>query len=405
MKLTVRRLGHLGTGIAEGPDGDIFLPFTLPGEEVEVLADQPLNARILIPSPDRIKAPCPHFRTCGGCSLQHASDDFVAGWKTDMVRKALVAQGLEAAFRPIITSPPHSRRRATFAARRTKKAVLVGFHGRASDQIVAIPSCTLLHPDLMAAQPILAALTRIGATRKGELSLAVARSEAGLDINVTDAKPADGPLLAELGALAQRHKLARLSWNGEVVVTIAPPVQIFGRARVVPPEGGFLQATSEGEAVLVAAVAEAMGGARTIADLFAGSGTFSLPLAKQAEVLAVEGDAAALAALDRGWRNAPGLKPVKTEVRDLFRRPLLPSELGKFAAVVLDPPRAGCKAQAEQLVESGVGRLAMVSCNPVTFARDALILVGGGFRIDWVQVVDQFRWSPHVELVAALTRP
>ena len=404
MKLKVRRLGHHGTGIAEGPDGDIYLPFTLPGEEVEVLDDQSLNARILTPSDDRIKAPCPHFRTCGGCSLQHASDDFVAGWKTEMVRMALVGQGLEGVFRPIITSPPRSRRRATFAARRTKKAVLVGFHGRASDQIMAIPFCTLLHPDLMAAQPILAELTRIGATRKGELSLAVTRSEAGLDINVTDAKPADGPLLAELGTLAQRHKLARLSWNGEVVAAIVSPVQIFGRARVVPPQGGFLQATSEGEAALVAAVAEAVGDAKKIADLFAGSGTFSLPLAERAEVFAVESDAAALAALDRGWRNAPGLKPVETEIRDLFRRPLLPSELGKFAAVVLDPPRAGCKAQVEQLVESGVRRLALVSCNPVTFARDAAILINGGFRIDWVQVVDQFRWSVHIELAAAFRR-
>lgn len=179
----------------------------------------------------------------------------------------------------------------------------------------------------------------------------------------------------------------------------------MGRARVSPPPGAFLQPTPQGEAALVAAVRDAIGAARRIADLFAGCGTFALPLAETAEVHAVEGDAAMTAALDAGWRGATGLRRVTTEARDLFRRPLTATELGRFDAVVLDPPRQGAAAQTAELARSRVAVVAAVSCNPVTFARDAKTLVAGGFALDWLQVIDQFRWSPHVELAARLSRP
>jgi len=407
VRVVIERLGHLGDGIGHGEDGKaLFVPQTLPGEVVEgePRGDALTNLRIVTPSPDRVRPPCPHYRTCGGCSLQHAADPFVAGWKLGVVRQALAAQGLEAAFRPIITSPPRSRRRAVLAGHRTKAGAVVGFHGRASDVLVQVPDCRLLHPDLLTALPVLEQITLLGGSRKAEVSLNLTRSDGGFDLAVTGAKPADAALQMELARLAAAHRIARLTWNGEGVALIAAPVQSFGAARVAPPPGGFLQATAEGEAALLTAVAEAVGPARQVADLFAGSGTFALPLAARAEVLAVESDAAMMAALAKGWRQATGLKRVTCETRDLFRRPLLPVELNRFDAVVIDPPRAGAEAQMAEIAASGVPVVASISCNPVTFARDARVLVAGGYRVQWVQVVDQFRWSPHVEMAALFTK-
>ncbi len=403
MRLTIDRLGHLGDGIAAGP---VFVPGALPGEVVEgeVTGERMQAPRIVTPSPDRVRAACPHYRACGGCMLMHASDGFVAGWKQDVVRAALSGQGLEAPVRSITTSPPMSRRRAAFSGRRTRKGVVVGFHGRASDTVVAIPGCLLLRRELLAAVPVMEEITAIGASRKGELTLTATLTEGGIDLALTGGKPLESGLFSALAAIAGRAGLARLTWEGEAVMTARPPVQRFGRAMVLPPSGGFLQATREGEAALSGLVAEAVGTARRVADLFAGSGTFALPLAETAEVHAVEGEALAMAALDAGWRRATGLHRVTTEIRDLFRRPLLPEELRDFDAVVIDPPRAGAEAQCAEIARSGVPVVAMVSCNPVTFARDARIISQGGYGLDWVEVVDQFRWSPHVELVARLSR-
>ncbi len=403
MILTIERLGHLGEGIAPGP---VYVPTTLPGETVEgeVTAGRMPAPKIVTPSADRVRPPCPHFRACGGCSLQHASDAFIAGWKADVVRKALSAQGLSATISGVRTSPANARRRATFSARRTKKGALVGFHGRASDTIIEIPNCHLLHPDLMAAIPALEALAVAGGSRKGEIAFAISRSLGGPDVAASGGKPLDGPLRVALAALAEEHRLARLSWDGEVVVEREPPIHALGRASILPPPNAFLQATDHGEASLIQAVRAILGDATRIADLFAGCGTFALPLAETAEVHAVEGDAAVLAALDRGWRHAEGLKRITTEARDLFRRPLMPDELSRFDAVVIDPPRSGAEAQMAELATSHIDTIAAVSCNPVSFARDARILTEGGFTLGAVEVVDQFRWSPHVELVAGFSK-
>ncbi|MDI3337774.1 class I SAM-dependent RNA methyltransferase [Defluviimonas aestuarii] len=399
MKLTIERLGHLGDGIAPGP---VFVPMALPGEVVEgEVADGRMAApKIIETSPDRVKPACLHYRTCGGCALMHAADGFVADWKVEVVRTALAAQGLEASFRPVITSASQSRRRATLAGRRTKKGALVGFHGRASGAIVGIPGCRLLHPDLMETLPHLADVTMLGASRKGELALTVTRTEGGVDLAVFGGKLLEQSLFSDLAQLAERTNLARLTWNGEIIANHHPAAQRFGQVVVVPPAGAFLQATADGEAALVTAVREAVGTASLIADLFAGSGTFALPLAERAEVHAVEGEAAMLKALDAGWRQAQGLHKVTTEARDLFRRPLMPDELKRFEAAVIDPPRAGGVAQTRELAAANVPVIAAVSCNPITFARDARILTEAGYGLDWIQVVDQFRWSPHVELVA-----
>ena len=276
----------------------------------------------------------------------------------------------------------------------------MGFHARGSDAIVAIPSCHLLHPALMAALPACEALAAAGGSRAGEVALALTLTGAGVDVAVSGGKAPDAALRAGLAGLAEAHGLARLTWGGETLALRAAPAITIGRARVVPPPGAFLQATAEGEAALLAAVRAAVGGARRVADLFAGLGTFALPLAEGAEVLAVEGDADLTAALDAGWRGAAGLRRVTAQARDLFRRPLEGADLVPHEAVVIDPPRAGAEAQTRAIAAARVPVVAAVSCNPVTFARDARILADAGYALDWVQPVDQFRWSAHVELAA-----
>lgn len=406
--LIIDRLGHLGDGIADLPGGAVFVPFALPGETVvgPVEGGRMTTPSVREASAARVQPACPHFGVCGGCATQHAGEALNAVWKRDLVVAALASRGLQAEVRPVLTSPPGSRRRVVLAGRRTRKGVLVGFHGRADDAVVPIDTCTVADARIVAALPLYAELVGLTASRKGEVRLSVTVSAAGLDLDLAAPKPLDGPLRATLSALAARGDLARLSYGGETVVTRRPPLQPMGAAQVLPPPGGFLQATPQGEAALVAAVAEAVGDARRVADLFAGSGTFSLPLAAHATVHAVEADGAALAALAAGWRAAAprGLRPVTTETRDLFQRPLREAELKGYDTVVFDPPRAGAEAQASRLAGAAVARIAAVSCNPATFARDARLLVDGGWRLRWVQPVDQFRWAPHVEVVAAFAR-
>ena len=406
MKLTIDRLGHHGDGIAMGEAGPIYAPGFLPGEVVEgdLVKDTLTNAKIIEPSPNRVKPPCPHAKTCGGCLMQHAGDAYVADWKEGIVKGALSGQGLTATFRPMVTSPPRSRRRATLSARKTKGGVQMGFHARASDNLVEVPHCQLLHPDLIAAFPALETLVKMGGSRTVEVQLTITRSLAGADVAVQGGKPLDAQSQMEMARLCEEAKIARLTWNGETVTLRAAPVQRFGRALVAPPPGAFLQATAEGESALLQAVSLAIGPAKKIVDLFAGSGTFSIPLAERAEVHAVEGEATMIAALDKGARNVEGLKRLTTEARDLFRRPLEPDEFKGVDAVVIDPPRAGAEAQVAVLAKTKVPVIAYVSCNPVTFARDAKVLMAGGYNLDWVQVVDQFRWSAHVELAARFSR-
>lgn len=404
-EVEIERLGAQGDGVAKG--GTLFVPGALPGERVRVVrrGARAQVQEVLVRSPERVTPPCAHFGTCGGCALQHASDPFLAVWKRDMVAAALKARGIEApVIRQTVTSPPMSRRRITVAARRTKKGAVIGFHAMGSAEIVPVRECHVAAPALVEALGRLEEVVSLAASRSAEMRITLTLTEGGVDVAVENAKPITGPAQALLAGVAARAGLARLGWNGEEVAVMRAPVLTMGRARVTPPPGGFLQPTAAGEAALVAAVREAVGGAGRVADLYAGSGTFALPLAEGAEVHAVEGDPRALAALDAAWRAAPGLKRVTTERRDLARRALLAAELKPFDAVVIDPPRAGARLQAEQLARAGLARIAAVSCNPATFARDARTLIDGGWRLEWVQPVDQFRWSPHLELVAAFRR-
>ena len=403
-RFQIESLGAQGDGVTG--DG-LFIAGTLPGEVVRA---NPQGHRaelveILEPSADRVHPVCAHFGACGGCALQHASDGLLAGWKRDLVFRALEQRGITGVeVRPVITSPPGSRRRITLTGRRTKKGTVLGFHAAGSDAIVPISECPVAVSSLTSKLRGLAELIQVGASRKGEMRLTVTASEAGLDVAAEGGKPVEGGLYGQLVAIAATKDLAQLSWNGDVVVTRRPPVQHLGPIRVVPPAGGFLQATKEGEDVLIAQVLQAVRVSGKIADLFAGSGTFTLPLAAQSEVHAFEAEESALQALDEAWRHATGLRHVQTETRDLFHRPLLAREMGGFDAVVIDPPRQGARSQCEELAKSDVPVIASVSCNPATFARDTRTLIDGGYRLDWVQPVDQFRWSPHVELAARLSR-
>lgn len=402
----IDRLGRRGDGVAVGNDGRALAALTLPGEEIEGTPDPEgriASPRILSPSAERVKPACGHFRTCGGCSLMHASEGFTSAWKRRVVEAALAAQGLPAPVEGVHVSPPRSRRRAVLSGRRTKKGALVGFHARASDVIVDLADCHVLRPQITAALPLLRRIVAAGASRSAEMTLTVIHGPAGLDVAARGGKPMDAALFQALAALADEGDLARLDWDGQPITRRAPALPM-GRALVIPPPGAFLQATAEGEAALLAAVRDITTGAGRIADLFAGCGTFSLPLAERAEIHAVEGLAAPLTALDAGWRATPGLHRVRTQIRDLARNPLLPDELAGLDAIVIDPPRTGASAQAREIGRSDVPTVAFVACDPVNFAADARLLTEGGMVLRRLWIVDQFRWSPHVETVAEFHR-
>src|SRR5690606_5759337 len=267
----IERLGRRGDGVAVCGDAQALAPLTLPGEDIE---GKPEDGRIAAPrivaaSAQRVAAPCLHYRVCGGCSLMHGSDDFVAGWKAGVVEQALAAQGIAARVEGIATSPPRSRRRAVLAGRRLKSGPVVGFHARASGQLVPIADCHVLRPAILAALPSLRELTGLMAARGQEIGIAVTETETGLDIALRGGKAVDAALTAQLAALAARADWARLTWEGEGLTRRAPVLSL-GRARVVPPPGAFLQATAEGEAALRAVVLDGVAGARRVADLYCG---------------------------------------------------------------------------------------------------------------------------------------
>ncbi|MDD9923375.1 MAG: class I SAM-dependent RNA methyltransferase [Boseongicola sp.] len=400
--VTIERLGHQGDGIAPGP---VYVPRMLPGEVVEgeISGDRISAPKIITPSSDRVKPACRHYAQCGGCSLQHASDDFVANWKAGVVREALMARGLGAEISAVHTSPAKSRRRAVLTGKRTKKGAMVGFHGAASHVIVDVLDCQILQPAIASLLPELRRLTVEFASRKGELRFVITSSDTGIDLLISGGKELDLAMRGRLAELSEQMDLARLVWEDEVIAQRRPPILNIGSAPVPLAPGGFLQATREGQTALQAAVMQTVNDARSVVDLFSGCGTFALVAAEKAEVHAVDSVDDLLAALDAGWRHGTGLKQITTENRDLFRRPMLSDELAKFDVAIIDPPRAGAEAQVVELASSKIPTVASVSCNPVTFARDAEILVKAGYAISNVQVVDQFRWSPHVEVTACFS--
>ena len=404
--LTIARLGQRGDGVADTPEGQVFVPHALPGESVRVVrnGERARIVEIIAPSASRIAAICPLFTRCGGCAAQHMDGELYRTWKRGQVTTALERAGVAASVAETIDAHGAGRRRATFHARREGAGMLVGFMSARSHDLVAVPACPVLAPGLARAPDVAQLLAnRLGGSGK-PLDLQITASESGLDVDVRGHGPAGDKLRLALTEAAERLDLARLSLHGDIVVARRSPLQIMGRAQVAPGPGGFLQATAQGEAAIAGLVAAALPKAKRIADLFAGCGPFTLRLAERAQVHAVESDKAAVQALLRGAGGVPGLKRVTAETRDLFRRPLLEHELDAFDAIVLDPPRAGAEAQVRRLAAAKVATVVYVSCDAGTFARDAALLVAGGYALEGVTPVDQFRYSAHIELVGVFRR-
>jgi len=407
LEVEIAQLGSGGDGIAEGADGPIYVPFTLPGEMVVIALDKGGERGslldVLVPSPDRVARACPYFGACGGCALQHMERSAYLAWKREQVAAALKARGLAPEIEEVRSVPLGSRRRATLALGRGKDGAVLGYRRARSHDLIDVAACPVLIPRISNSLSSLKQALSCLLGGKREARVTVTETESGLDILLEGARTSPASLAAfatKAGALG----VARLSAGGESIAPGGTPEVDLSGAHVRLPPGAFLQASREAEAELVKLVLEGTEGAKRVADLFAGLGTFTFALARTSAVDAYEADEAALAALAEAARRTPKLKPIRTLDRDLFRSPLGSKELQTYDAVVFDPPRAGAAAQAEALAKSRAPKLVAVSCNPGTLARDLRILVDGGYRIARVVPVDQFLFSPHIEVVAHLTR-
>jgi len=409
-RLVIARLGSRGEGVADTAAGAVYVPYALPGETAEVEpwpghADRRHLAKLDVASPERIAPICPHFGVCGGCALQHLASTRYRDWKRGLVVTALARARLDAPVGDLIDAHGHGRRRVVFHARRSARDVLeVGFAALKAHHVVAIDRCPILAPALSGAIAAAWDIAEVLASVRKPLDIQVTATDTGLDVDVRGSGSLTAADTTALAHVAERQNLARLTRHGEIVAQRTPPVLGVGRARVVLPPGAFLQATNAGEAILAQLVAAHCESAKTVADLFCGIGPFALRLAERAQVTAIDSDTDAIDALRRAAAATPGLKPVAAQQRDLFRRPLMPRELDRLDAVVFDPPRQGAEAQARALAASAVSTVVAVSCNPITFAGDARILVDGGYRIMHIVPVDQFLFSAHVEVVGAFEK-
>jgi 23S rRNA (uracil1939-C5)-methyltransferase len=402
-QLTIVALNARGEGVAA--DGTIA-PLSLPGETALTEADGE-RARVValeVASPDRAEPICAYFGRCGGCAAQHMSPGLYASWKRDGVVRALQRAGVEAEVGPLIDAHGEGRRRATFHARFADGHEQVGFMRARAHDIVAVDACPLFAPGLAGAIRSANALAAAVRGISKPLDIQATATLGGLDFDLRGSGAPDDLTRRKLSVAAERLDLARLAVHGETIIERRPPEILFGDVLATPPPGGFLQATEAGEQALADGAAAALHGAKRVADLFCGAGAFALRLAHERELFAVDSDAAAVAALTRAAGAASGLRAVHAETRDLFRRPLAGAELARFDAVLFDPPRAGAEAQARALAAAGPPLVVAISCNADSFARDARILLGGGYAIGPVAALDQFRFSPHVEILAAFRR-
>lgn len=404
--LKITALGAQGDGIA----GGVFVPFGLPDETVEADVEKGRASNVCWTnkSAERIDPACSHFGDCGGCKTQHMSPALYQRWKAGLVEEALKQAGIDVALQPLVSCAPKSRRRVTFSVVVTDGGVVVGFQRSGTNHVVALNECHVITPTLDKARGLIGQLTKLFLPKGKTASIAVLDSQSGLDISVVGSFKLDGAARRSVCDFAVKTKIARIAINGETIIENKRPLLNLSGFTVSAPSGGFVQAVKSIENEMVAQVCAHLSKCRRVADLFSGSGTFSLPLSRNSSVYAAEGQEEALTALDRAWREAStqGLKPVKIEKRDLHNRPMMAKELelAKIQGVVFDPPRAGAEMQAKELAKSKVKRIAAVSCNPVTLARDLRILIDGGYTLQTVTPLDQFLWSPHVETVALLVR-
>lgn len=416
-QLTITRIGHRGDGIADTNTGPVYVPFALPGESVTVepVAGHPDRRHLLhvdMPSIERIAPVCKHFGVCGGCAVQHWSMAEYHLWKRNLVVEALEHAGLIAPVAALIDAHGKGRRRAVLHARRGRGDILeVGFAAQRSHAIVAIDRCPILSPGLKDAVPAAWAIAELVKPTDKPLDIHATATDSGLDIDMRGTGPLNTARTALLAKLADQFKLVRVTRHGELVLQREQPMLKVGKTFVPLPPGAFLQATTEGEATLARLVADHIGHTnakgkpiKRIADLFCGIGTFALRLAEIARVTAIDNEGPAIKALERGVAMTSGLKQIEVQTRDLFRSPFMASELKAFDAVVFDPPRQGAEAQARELALSKVPVVIGVSCDATTFARDARILIDGGYKLISVTPVDQFRYSHHVEMVAKFVK-
>jgi 23S rRNA (uracil1939-C5)-methyltransferase len=409
-RLIIDHVGHRGDGVAFADGQTVYVPYALAGETVEVdaLPDHPDRRRLLQverASPQRVTPFCQHFAVCGGCAIQHWEAERYRAWKRDIVVETLAQAKLDCEVAPLIDAHGLGRRRITLHARMGTHDVLrVGFAAANSHDIIPVDRCPILAPGLSGALDAGWAITEPLISIGKPLDIQITATDNGLDVDVRGSGPLPAATIAMLSPVAGQHRLARLTRHGELVLMRTPPTVTIGPARVTLPPGSFLQATAAGEEALAALVGEYCRRAKHIADLFCGVGPFALRLAAKSRISAFDTDAGAVTALRKAATSTPGLKPIKAENRDLFRRPLMPPELRDYDTIVFDPPRQGAQAQVKQLALSKVPVVIAVSCNVATFARDARILIDGGYGIEGVTPVDQFRHTPHVELVARFAK-
>ena len=409
-QFVIDHVGHRGDGVVLKDSGAIYIPYCLPGEHIEAEQDSAHPDRrrlrtVIEASAQRIDPVCGYFGLCGGCAIQHWKAEPYRAWKRGLVVAALAQAGIDCNVGDLIDAHGDGRRRVVFHARRNdRRDLLVGFTEPGSHAIVPISHCPVLAPSLDGALDAARAIAETLAATGKPLDIQFTAADNGLDVDVRGSGPLDAATLAALSALVPRYKLTRLTRHRELVVMGAPPVVTIGKARITLPPGSFTQPTAAGEEALAQLVIAHTKKAKHIADLFCGIGPFALRLAEKSQVSAFDNDEVAVGALAKAAQTTQGLKPLNTAMRDLFRRPLVPQELREFDAVVFDPPRQGAQSQSEQLVKSKVPLVIAVSCNAATFARDARILIDGGYRIGDVTPVDQFRHTPHVEIVAAFRR-
>ncbi len=405
--VTITRIGHRGDGIGETASGPVYVPLTLPGESVRIVRSGTRGQleNIITPSPQRTEPPCPHFGTCGGCQLQMMALSATRELKRRFVADALAMHHIDCPVEPTFGAPLGSRRRAVFSAVTANRRTVLGFHERASERIIDLTVCPVLRPQIAKCLPLLRdiAAATLPPRKKGRIT--VLASETGLDIAVDSCGAGGEPALsAAMMARLGDAGVARLTVDGDISALFAEPILKLAGVPVVPPPGAFAQACVETEAFMTGLASAHLAGSGAIADLFAGFGTFSLSLARQAPVFAVDNAADALAALANAARQASGLKPINTDIRDLMRFPFSEQELKPFDAIVLDPPFSGARAQAATLAASSVARIVSISCNPATFARDARILIDGGFILERVTPVDQFVFAADTEVVGLFSR-
>jgi len=405
-RLVIERLGNRGEGLALLGERRVFIPYALAGETVtaEVDGEHAHLVDIVEASPQRIAPICPHFEDCGGCAVQTLRADAYAAWKRSLVETALANAGLTLDVAPTVDAHGAGRRRVTFHARFDALKARVGYMAARSHRIVEIEACPLLAPELAGALPAARAIAAILAPRGKPLDIAVTATLGGLDMELRGGGPLSETETGALLAVADAHDLARLTNHGKLVALRRAPQIKIGEATLTLPPGAFLQATQAGEETLAARVLSATAKAQNVADLFCGVGAFALRLARRAQVKAYDLDAGALAAMRAAAHATPGLRTLEDVTRDLFTRPLSARELNGFDAVVFDPPRAGAAAQAAEIARSEAPIVVAVSCHAQSFARDAAILLKGGYVIREITPIDQFRYAAHVEIVAVFEK-